>query len=223
MTIRKVFKRHKYLTIFVVSLLLLTTACVKESQANDNKPENREKVGKDSKDDESRQGRLKKEDERINILVKNTPAVAQMVAKYQAVQFWENDVKDIGHVFAVNVQEAIVRGNKRPILLINQIDDLAKEGDKYYINFESLTYTHDIYFTLECNAEQVNKLTTQSSGPDDEYAIIADVTAVRKLKFNVSAFPKGEEDAELDLNTSDAFTAEGKCLALLNVGHEQGK
>jgi hypothetical protein len=220
MTIQKIFKRSEYLIIFVVSLLLLTTACLKESRANDNKPENKEKAGQENKDDESRQGRLKKESERIGMLVQSTPAIAQMVSKYQAVQFWENDVRDIGRVFAVNVQEAIVRGDKRPILLINQIADLVKEGDKYYLNFESVTYTHDIYFKLECDAEQVNKLTTQSSGPNNEYAIIADVTSVRKLKFNVSASPKGEEEAELDLNTSDSFTAEGKCLALLNVGHE---
>jgi len=207
--------------LFAVSLLLFAVSCEQGPQANNNKPENKaeEIAERERNSREKRRERIKKEADRIDGLIQSTPAVAQVVSKYKAVPYWENDVKDLGRVFAINVQEVMVRGDKRPLLLINQIEDLAKESNKYYITFESLTYTHDIYFTLECDAEQVNKLTVENSMADDEYAIIADVTAVRKLRFKIRASPESEEEANMELDTSDAFTAEGKCLALLKVEH----
>jgi hypothetical protein len=206
--------------LFAASLLLFAVSCERGPQGNNNKPENKAEgiAERERNSREKRRERIKKEADKVDGLIQSTPAVAQMVSKYQAVPYWENDVKDGGRVFAVNVQEAIVRADKRPLLLINQIDDLVKEDDKYYLNFESITYTHDIYFRLECDAEQVNKLTGQSSMPDDEYAIIAAITAVRQLRFRIKAAPESEEEANIELDTSGAFTAEGRCLEFVNIG-----
>jgi hypothetical protein len=200
----------------LIGLLVLMTCCAEEPRNNNRSAESGEATP-DSKAKKTRQERITKEADKISSTIQSSPAVAQMVSKYQAVPYWEGDVKEVGRVFAVSVQEALARGDNRPILLINQIDDLAKDGDKYYLTFESLTYTHDIYFTLECDTEQANKLLGQASSPDDEYAMIAHVSSVRKLKFNINASPKSGEEAEMELDTSDAFTAEGKCLALLKV------
>jgi hypothetical protein len=196
--------------------LLITTSCDGESQ-NNNKRAESGPAAQDSQRRKTRQERIREDAEKISSILQSSPAIAQMISKHQAVQHWEGDVKESGRVFAVNVQEAMVRSDGRPILLIERIDDLVKEGDKYYLNFESITYTHDIYFTLECDAEQANNLLSQPSSPSDEYAIIAHVSSVRKLKFNISASPQSTEEAEIDLDTSDALTAEGKCLALLKV------
>jgi hypothetical protein len=199
-------------------LLTITTSCNGEPQ-NNNKPTEPVPAAQDTQRKKTRQERIRKEADKISSITQHAPAVAQMVSKYQAVPHWEGDVKEPGRVFAINMQEAMVRSDNRPILLINRIDDLVKEGNKYYLNFESITYTHDVYFTLECDAEQANELLGQTSSPDDEYAMIAHVSSVRKLKFNISAAPKSIEEAEIELDTSDAFTAEGKCLALLKVEH----
>ncbi|PYS81272.1 MAG: hypothetical protein DMF67_17380 [Acidobacteria bacterium] len=119
-------------------------------------------------------------------------------------------MRDRGRVFAFDVQEAIVRQDKRPILLVTEIDDAVKDGDKYYLNLEAINYTADIYFTLECSAEQVQQIAGQVESVKDNYAIIADVASVRKIRFSVEASPQSEDEAEIELNASDAFNARGR-------------
>jgi len=215
------FKRTISLMLFAASLLL-TTSCEKERQANENKPHNKteEIAEKERKATESRQERIKKEAAEIEKRIQDNPAIAQLIPKHNAIPYWGKDVEHLRQVLAINVQESLVRNDKRPVLLIAKIDDVAKEGDKYILTVESITYLADIYFALESNLEQVTKITNQDSSSHDEYAIIADVTSVRKLRFSISASPKSEDEAEIELDTSDAFTANGRCLDLLNIGHK---
>jgi|SRR5947209_1577528 len=201
-----------FYALLAASLLLLSISCEKRSQADDNKLESigDQVDGKEKSAQERRQERVNKESNKIDDLIRSNSALAELISKHRAVPDWEKEVRDRGRVFAFDVQEAIVRQDKRPILLVTEIDDAVKDGDKYYLNLEAINYTADIYFTLECSAEQVQQIAGQVESVKDNYAIIADVASVRKIRFSVEASPQSEDEAEIELNASDAFNARGR-------------
>ncbi len=216
--------------LLAVVFIFPTLSCGNGSQPEEAKPKTKaeELAEAEKKERESRQEEIRKQATKIYDRMQTNNGIGNLVDKYNAVIQWEKDLENLKQVFTINIQDALVRKDRRPILLIAPISDIEKENDRYLLHIE--VYADVIYhdtityrYTLECDFDCMNKLNAQLSqhpltSNDNEYAIIAFISSARKLRFNISAHPYREEAASLDLNTSRDALVNGRCLDLLNIG-----
>jgi len=204
--------------ISAVMLLLSFSACTKSPDAPEPKTRAEEIAERERKNQKSRQESIDKESAEIEKRIQANEEIRNVVAHRNAVTDWGKELAIPKQLFTSTFQEALVRTDKRTVLLFTQIDDDRKEGDRYLIEFESDAYDQEIHFYLECTADQVKVITNDTSSSHDDYAIVAVISSVRKPRFAVNASPKSEEEAEIDLDASSILLATGSCVDLVNIG-----
>jgi len=161
--------------------------------------------------------------------------ISGMVARHNAVIGWEEifNVEDIvtGQVYTLQVEDALVRKDGRPILLFGSVSDIVRRNNEYFVHFKKgvLDFSiPDIYFALKLNAEQIKKIIGQKTEIFDRYAIVATITSVQRPKFDVKAYSQNGEDGkseytEIAVEPCNIFIAKGRCLDLLFVGEYEPK
>lgn len=163
---------------------------------------------------------------------KTTEEVQKLCSQYDAVTDWKQhlDKKGFGeHVYTIEVEDALIRTDGRPILFYGIAHDIVKESDKYLVYwgygwgtllrnpfFGVLGY--DIHFVLDCTPNQVEQIMHHPASGLDDYAVIAQISEVEKIRFELSS---GENGEKVRVETSDVFMVKGKCLDLLLVAYEQ--
>lgn len=169
--------------------------------------------------------------------------VQELCSKYNAVTNWRqnSDANDLfQEMYTIQVEDALIRTDNRPILFYGSVKDIVRESDKYLVYFGSgglaqllslsgsgldsilnLLYP-EIYFVLNCTPDQVEKILLKSAGYFEYYAVIAKIGEVKKVRFKLSAdVGEHEEDVSVYIkSSSNVFIAKGKCLDLLFVGDE---
>lgn len=183
-----------------------------------------------SEDNSEEAARLEKERQ-------NTKKIQELCSKYNAVTDWKQHFhkKAFGqHTYTIEVEDALIRPDGRPILFTYPIHDIVRESDKCLVYFyvgstwdaifrrsNSLDYDFfrscDVHFVLDCTEDQVKQIINHPAGRSGDYAVIAQISEVEKVRFKLGASSMGYEDVSVDLETFDTFMAKGKCLDLLFV------
>lgn len=153
-----------------------------------------------------------------------------MANSYDAVLDWEKDLRPkrrLSFVYTVEVQRALVREDNKPVSFIASVQDIEKRGNEYIVFFDkwsgyfgiNLETNLPILFVLKCTEEQVKRILNQ---PDDilfeNYSVIASISDVNKMRFNLTPYSLGEYEANIEIDSSAVFIAKGNCLDLLFVG-----
>jgi hypothetical protein len=154
-------------------------------------------------------------------------AITQLGSKYNAVSDWNKPLSEkslISPIFTIEVEDALLRKDNRPVLFLATVKDVERKENKYCIRFlvddlEELGLFTKIEFILECTEEQAKTITHQPITFWTRYAVIADIQKVEKAIFNLKAESDSEE-TKIGVSTNDnIFFATGKCLDLLFVGN----
>jgi len=174
-------------TVLVIVLALLLSAC--KSEVDRAKEEQARR--------EARQTQIKQE----------------LAAKFGAIPDWNARFEKRLTTYTVDVQEALIRSDKKPILIEAFIEDITQENNTYVArlhNVESPT----IHFVLECTAELATKLRSRE-GLDD-VAVIASISSVTKaaIKLEASLPNSPDEPPDVEVSSSEVFTAKGALLAV---------
>jgi len=180
-------------------------------------------------DGDSRDEKAEAEKERLE---KEYQATAQRIqelcSQYNAVMDWTQSLEEVWSPFTIELEEALIRADSRPVLLLGNVKDIAKESDRYWAHFTlEAPYTgFDIHFFLHCTPEQVEEIMRLKLG---DYAVIAQVSEVKKVSYVFEAYGEVETDFEgypavsvtIDPDpSSDLFIAKGTCSALLSFDVE---
>ena len=195
-------------SIIKVSLIIMTIVMVVYAISNLISCQDSSKVEKDKR---------KTEDQ-----IKIKKAVSDMVVKYGAVDDWNSvlEKKDVlERIYTIHIQEALLNTNEKPILFYAILGDIIRSENDYIIRFETwFNYPETIRFELLGNEAQVKRLLKFTGDLLDEFAVVALIEEVRKPEFTIKAYPINSEEAEVEVESSDIFIANGKCLDFLYVG-----
>jgi len=137
----------------------------------------------------------------------------EMVKHYNAVIDWEKTIES-GKFFSLpltlEVQNALIREDKRPVLFSASIQDIEKSGNEYIISFDRWESFQGL-FILKCSELQVQKILNQPKETIyDNYSIIASISNVKKKRFSLTSSSSGEY--------SEVLIAKGDCLDLMFIG-----
>jgi hypothetical protein len=111
-------------------------------------------------------------------------AVSDMVKKHNAITDWDKNLDTYSpYTYTIQVEDALIRSDNRPILFFGRVNDIAKKANKYFIHFSMIS--HNIYFVLECNEEQVKKILNKQD--IHFYAFIALISSIQRTEFKEQA------------------------------------
>jgi hypothetical protein len=154
-------------------------------------------------------------------------AIIELADKYNAVVNWSEPLSKkpfLSPVFTIEVEDALLRKDNRPVLFLAKVGDVERKENKYLVRFFSaggLEKSSSMFeFILDCSDEQVSKIIQQQIEYGDRYAVIAAINKVKKLAFEVTPVIEGYgEDAysSIEIDTPDTFVATGRCIDLLFV------
>lgn len=206
--------------IFVLLLWWSSSSCTKPPDTSKPKTTADRNAERESNTLKSRQVAIDKESAEIGNRVQAHQEIRDITARHNAVLDWGKELRTPKQLFTSNFQEVLVRADSRPVLLFAQISDIRKEGDKYFIEFEADMYDQEIHFTLECTADKVRVVRSDTSSSYDHYALVAAVSSVRRPRFAVQAAPQTADEAEVELDASAILLATGTCIDIVNIGND---
>jgi hypothetical protein len=159
---------------------------------------------------------------------------ADMVAKHNAVTDWKQNLNKKGEflgdsVYTIEIEEALIRNDGRPILFFCGVNDIVRKENKYLVYFSNLfgfLASADVHFILDCTPDQVKEIMLHRAGLFEKYAVIARVSEVKKVKLKLANYPEEHAVTDYDvvetdkvvLEPSNVFIAKGCCLELRFVG-----
>lgn len=171
------------------------------------------------------EAKIKEEEEKQAEIEQN---ITKMANSYDAVIDWEKDLKPkrlLSFVYTVQLQRALVREDNRPVSFIASVQDIEKSDNEYIVYFDKWSFDINldinlpILFVLKCTEEQVKRILNQPNEIlFENYAVIASISDVNKMRFNLTPYPIGEYGAYIEIDSSEIFIAKGNCLDLLFVG-----
>ena len=124
----------------------------------------------------------------------------------------------LGKYFTIELQRALIRADKKPILILGSIEDVYERDGQFFLQAytclrETLT---EIRFDLLCNDKTVSKVLAmdrQFLGAPPA-AIVAQVTSVRRPVLALEPLGSEWTSGTVSFSSSDSFfLATGKCLA----------
>ena len=154
-------------------------------------------------------------------LLKIKKSVQDMVTKHNAVTDWQGSLEKDGiePTFTIEFQDTLIRKDSRPLVFVAAVEDIVRDSNSYTAHFHNrfdLLLSADVHFVLDCTPEQVQEIMKQSNSVFENYAVVAHVTSVRKIRYRVVA--DGDEDVRIDSSLiSNVFEATGRCLDLIHV------
>jgi hypothetical protein len=187
--------------------------------------------------------RAKKHKAKTEKQIQTEKMLQDLVKKHSAIVDWRQNIdqKNLGPfsppIYTIQVEDALVRADDRPVMFIAKIEDIVRRDDKYLVNF-SVSRMLNMYsnpyvrFILHCTQEQVNHIMNNHNGNNesfflDHYAAIANISGVSKVSLQLTAgadrvISHDGEEFDVDISTSiepsNIFVATGQCVDLLFVG-----
>jgi len=128
-------------------------------------------------------------------------------------------------VYTIQAQERLV--SDKPVLFQGYLDDVFSRDGKTYIRFMS-SYSSPVDYVLElqCDRSIVEKFIEQPADEDrsflkyfDEFAVIANIVEVSKPAFALQGTAYAEDDVEIEVDSSNLFTATGTCVDIAEIGN----
>lgn len=154
-----------------------------------------------------------------NFVIKKT--IDEMVTKHNAIADWdkcfvdyEKEIED-GHrgIYTIDIKEALVNNDHRPVLFYGYIADVKKVKETYFTVFY-IAENVDITFELKCNSEQIQIILNQPTKDDaDYYAVLAIISEIQRPNFEVDSY-----QSDILVEPCDEYIADGICLDLLFIG-----
>jgi hypothetical protein len=150
------------------------------------------------------EARAKEEKAKAEKRLQIKKSIDEMVDKHNAVADWEIGL----FPYTIQVENVLARKDGKPVRIIARVHDIVRQEEKYLVYFyKGMPFSHFVY--PEC------------------YAVIADISAVKKVRFELRADGpevedyEGPEDVQVDLGpfASNFFIANGLCLELLPLGN----
>lgn len=145
----------------------------------------------------------------------------ELADKYQAVTGWEENLS-----YTLHAQERLITG--KPTLFRGYVDDVFRRNGKTFIKFSSSFLSPvDYILELECSQQVVEKLFSQK--PDDktsfkffdEYAVVANIQEITKPVFALEGSALSEDEVEINIESSNLFTAKGACVDIAYIGDDE--
>jgi hypothetical protein len=132
--------------------------------------------------------------------------LSKLAGRYNAITNWKAKFEDVDEIYVAEVQDALIRKDSRPLLVLVEVADIVKGEDKNIVHFrETNSDDPDTRFILECSSEQIQTI-TEHRDEFTEFAVVASIVSVRRAK---------KEDVYEDSDPLDIFIATGHCLELL--------
>ena len=154
--------------------------------------------------------------------VSKADVVARELAdRYQATIGWEENLN-----YTLQAQERLI--TSKPTLFRGYVDDIFKRDGKNFIRFSSsFLSSADYVLELECAQQVVDKIFAQK--PDskdflkffDEYAIVANIQEITKPVFALEGSAFSEDEVEINIESSNLFTAKGTCVDVAYIGDDE--
>lgn len=145
---------------------------------------------------------------------KITEEVQALCSKHNAVRDWGESRL---FPYTIDVQDALIRTDGRPVLFFARVTDVTKKADKYSVHFEA-SFVPTIHLFLDCTSDQIKQLMLQRKDWPEFYAVIATVSEVNRIKFEITTSLYSEEIFLESVPFGLDFICKGKCLDLLFVG-----
>ena len=152
---------------------------------------------------------------------KSDVIVKELGDRYQATTGWEENLN-----YTLQAQERLITG--KPTLFRGYVDDIFKRDGKNFIRFSSLFLSSvDYLLELECGQQIVDKIFAQKPNDKsflkffDEYAIVANIQEITKPVFALEGSALSEDDVEIDIESSNLFTAKGNCVDIAYIGDDE--
>ncbi len=180
-----------------------------------------------------KQSKIEKEKLETKQHVETKNIVSAMIAKHNAVADWrkcfgEKGISLLDHTYTIEIQDALIKTDGRPILFFGSVNDIVRKDDNFVVYFSNLFddllgswSPANVRFVLECTALQVDKILkkpTEKFNFNNNFAVIAQITEVKKNRFQLTADPSGNENIDIRFAPSNVFMATGNCLDLVFVG-----
>jgi len=166
--------------------------------------------------------------------------IEEMAKKYDALVDWNKNIH-----YTIQLQDLLVNSD-RPVLFTGSVDDIFMEGEQHYVRFRSgglwsfEFFGSQVYFVLKCDAEKASEIINKEieiremiKNEDnltdldlydlilsDNYVVVAKIEDVTKPILQISAYPIGQEEVELEYKPSDTFIATGTCIDFVYIGNE---
>ena len=167
--------------------------------------------------------------------------VATLATKHNGIAYLPKrraDADDVEHkVYTIELQDALIRDDRRPVVAVVTVDDVLSKDGKTYIN---LLQTTGLEFLLSCPRDFAQRVIQESrkvmSGRDKEdfhplprFAVVAVISRVERSEantsLNVTTNVTTAEDLPDAVNETDAkavvdpyAVATGQCLELVFLG-----
>jgi len=153
-------------------------------------------------------------------LSKEDMLIKELNDKYQPNINWEEN-----NNYTIQIQDKLL--NNKPTLFKVFLNDIERKNDKINFKFDSSYYLgdDDYILELECNNDNLDKFQkVLMSSIDKEdfnyYLVIADVTNVRRPIFSLNSVDLGENESEINVETSHILLIKGSCLDIIQVPNE---
>lgn len=141
--------------------------------------------------------------------------------KYQATTDWDKNL-----IYTLHAQERLITG--KPNLFRGYVDDVFRRDGKIFVQFSSSFFNSvDYVLELECSQQIVDKIFAQKTDDKtslkffDEYAIVANIQEVAKPVFALKGSALSEDEVEIDVESSELFTAKGTCVDIAYLGDDE--
>ncbi len=156
-------------------------------------------------------------------------ALKEMVSRTGASTNWDDLAKRDYKPRTIDLQDALIRGGRPALFYDVELMDLKRDGeDKYVVSF-SMTAPIELRLELTCTPEQAQRIRTEAPDSWDgfNFAVVAEITKVKKMRLAVKSHSDIETDEEsfhyasswVELETSDVFSASG---IMVNFVHSDG-
>lgn len=115
------------------------------------------------------------------------------------------------------LENAVLRADAKPLLVIGEIFEARKVGDKCYLGIQ-WQGDIDIDFIAECSADVQIKVLNQPTDKGRLFASIIKAQVVKRPTFEADAYPIDSNEAEIIIEPSDKYTVIGTCLDVVYLG-----
>jgi len=163
----------------------------------------------------------KKEEAKQEEISKSDLIIKELVDKYQATTGWEENL-----TYTLQAQERLI--TEKPILFRGYVDDVFNREGKTIVRFSSSFLSPiDYVLELECNKEILDKIFSAQQNKEDflrffdEYVVVANIQAVSKPVFALEGSALSEDEVEINIESSELFTAKGNCLDIAYIGDDE--
>jgi hypothetical protein len=144
--------------------------------------------------------------------------LAALAQKHGALTDWQASLPDFFKVvrprFSIEVSRALMPTNGQPVLLVMELNHVAESAGHYTAKFEmpfSIKAFFELVLEVTCTPEQAERLMKSAGGLTPEFALVATISEVSRVKLTLQK--SYDPEVFVEMNTSPAmFIGKGVCL-----------